>query len=82
MSVDERIHQAARVLAEHGVPGARVTVEGHEAEIAAVRVPDDAWDRLLGDDGARIAAAVKGVGFRYVALDLAVDGEPDAALDG
>lgn len=82
MSVDERIREAARVLADHGVPGAEVTAEGHEAEIAAVRVPDDSWDRLLGDDGVRIAAAVKRVGFRYVALDLAGDGGPDAALDG
>jgi PP-loop superfamily ATP-utilizing enzyme len=48
-----------------------VSVEGHEREIAAVRVPAGAWERLAGDEGARIAAEVKALGFRYVALDLA-----------
>lgn len=74
---DPRIAQAVRVLVEHGVAGAEVSVEGHEDEIAAVRVPDGEWERLLGDEGARIAAAVKHVGFRYVALDLAIDGEAE-----
>ena len=77
---DPRIAQAVHVLVEHGVGGAQVSVEGHEQEIAAVRVPDGDWERLLGDEGARIAAAVKQVGFRYVALDLAPDGEPDDAV--
>ena len=45
--------------------------EGHEREIAAVRVAEDSWERLLGDEGAAIAAEVKALGFRYVALDLA-----------
>ncbi|HEU0299991.1 MAG TPA: hypothetical protein VFR37_11065 [Longimicrobium sp.] len=72
---DPRIAQAERVLAGHGV-AAEVSVEGHEREIAAVRVADDAWARMLGEDGAAIAAEVKALGFRYVALDL------DAAGDG
>lgn len=67
---DPRIGAAERVLAGHGV-AADVSVEGHEREIAAVRVAAGAWARMLGDEGAAIAAEVKALGFRYVALDLA-----------
>lgn len=67
---DPRVAEAERVFAAHGV-AADVTVEGHEREIAAVRVGEDAWARLLGDEGAAIAAEVRALGFRYVALDLA-----------
>ena len=73
---DTRIDAAERVLAMHGVYGAQVSVEGHEREIAAVRVAGGAWLRLLGDEGVAIAAEVKALGFRYVALDLAVADEP------
>ena len=73
---DARVGAAERVLATHGVYGAEVSVEGHEREIAAVRVPDSAWHRMMGDEGAEIAAEVRALGFRYVALDLAVPGEP------
>ncbi len=78
---DERIHRAERVLAMHGVYGAEVSVEGHEREIAAVRVPDGAWARMMGDEGAAIAAEVKALGFRYVALDVDVEGQPADATD-
>ncbi len=78
---DARIHAAERVLAAHGLYGAGVSVEGHEHEIAALRVPDGAWERMMGDDGAAIAAEVKALGFRYVALDLAVEDEPAPAPD-
>jgi PP-loop superfamily ATP-utilizing enzyme len=74
---DPRIPAAERVLAGHGV-AADVSIEGHEREIAAVRVAGDAWGRMLGDEGAAIAAEVKALGFRYVALDLAVDDGDDA----
>ena len=78
MSADARIAAAERALAEHGIHGATVEVEGHEREIAALRVPEGGWERMMGPDGVRIAGAVKGAGFRYVALDLA---EP-AGADG
>lgn len=68
---DERILAAQRALAGHGIFGATVEIEGHQREIAAVRVPAAAWERALGADGARAADAVKAAGFRYVALDLA-----------
>ncbi len=71
MSADERALRAERLLAARGFAGARVSVEGHEHEIAAVRVPAGAWERLAGDEGARVAWEVKALGFRYVALDLA-----------
>ena len=75
MTADTRAFAAERVLAAHGVD-AEVSVEGHEREIAAVRVADGAWERLMGDEGAAIAAEVKALGFRYVALDLDVADEP------
>ena len=71
MSGDERAGRAERLLAARGFQGARVSVEGHEHEIAAVRVPAEAWERLAGEEGARLATEVKALGFRYVALDLA-----------
>ncbi|HET7233496.1 MAG TPA: hypothetical protein VFJ16_26025 [Longimicrobium sp.] len=74
MSADERIAAAERALADHGVYGATVEVEGHQREIAAVHVPSDDWERLMGPDGVSIADAVKAAGFRYVALDLAPAG--------
>ena len=71
MSADRRIAAAEAALADAGVYGASVEIEGHEREIAAVRVPEAEWERMLGPDGAAAAEAVKRAGFRYVALDLA-----------
>jgi PP-loop superfamily ATP-utilizing enzyme len=73
---DPRVAEAERVFAAHGV-AADVSVDGHEREIAAVRVAEDAWGRMLGDEGAAIAAEVKALGFRYVALDLAPRDDDD-----
>ena len=75
---DPRVAAAERVLAGHGV-AADVSVEGHEREIAAVCVAESAWARMLGDEGAAIAAEVKALGFRYVALDL---GDEDGGAAG
>lgn len=76
MSADARIAGAERALADHGVEGATVGAEGHQHEIAAIRVPSTAWERMMGPDGAALADAVKAAGFRYVALDLAPADEP------
>lgn len=79
MSGDDRIASAERALADAGVYGASVDVEGHEREIAAVRVPPAEWERMMGPEGPAFAQAVKATGFRYVALDLAPADEPSPA---
>jgi len=78
VSGDARIAAAERALIEQGVFGASVDVEGHEHEIAAVRVPPAQWERMMGPEGVSIAQAVKAAGFRYVALDLAHADEPSS----
>lgn len=66
---DGRIARAAALLAERGIAG-EVAAEGHEAEIAALRVPPELWERVAGEEGARLADELKRLGFRYVALEL------------
>lgn len=70
-AADPRVARAEALLRARGYPAARVGVDGLEQEIAAVRAPHEEWERLLGSEGAAVAAALRGVGFRYVALDLA-----------
>lgn len=65
---DPRAEAAERLLARHGVTGARVEAEGHQQEIAAVRAPHRHAKRL-----AELAPEIKALGFRYVALDLRID---------
>lgn len=79
MSADERVERARRMLEEIGIPAATVDVEGHEREVAAIRVPAGDWERLVGDEGVRIAERVKSAGFRYVAIDLRPADDPAAA---
>ena len=67
---DSRAELAAALLREHGMEGVRVSVAGHEAEVAVLSVPADAWERLLADDAQPLVERVKALGFRYVALDL------------
>lgn len=66
---DARAALAAAVLAARGIAG-RVSVEGHQAEIAALRVDAGAWERVAGEEGAALVDEIKALGFRYVALDL------------
>ncbi|HEX2093911.1 MAG TPA: hypothetical protein VHG28_16020 [Longimicrobiaceae bacterium] len=66
---DARIAAAGRLLAERGISG-EVSVEGYEAEIAAVRVPAEAWKRVAGEEGAVLSDELRALGFRYAALDL------------
>jgi hypothetical protein len=77
-AADPRAARAAALLAGEGI-AADVSVEGHEGEIAAVRVAAGELARMLGDDGVRLAREVKRLGFRYVAVDLRAAGEGDAA---
>jgi PP-loop superfamily ATP-utilizing enzyme len=71
---DFRAARAAELLAAHGI-AARVSVEGHEGEIAALRVPADAFERFVDADAGPLAREVKALGFRYVAVDLLPAGE-------
>lgn len=66
---DERVARAGALLAERGIAG-EVSVEGHQAEIATLRVADGAWERVAGEEGAALVDDLKALGFRYVALDL------------
>jgi PP-loop superfamily ATP-utilizing enzyme len=70
VSDDPRAAAAERLLAERGVRGATVSVEGDAGEIAALHLPDDATEALIGERGAEIAEAVRALGFRYVGIDL------------
>jgi hypothetical protein len=69
-AADPRLRAAGAILAEWGLSGVELRVEGHAAEIGSLRVPASAWERLAGEEGARLAEALKGLGLRYVALDL------------
>ena len=60
-----RLAAAERLLAEHGMSGARVTAAGHEQEIAAIRTDARNFARLQ-----ELSAELKSLGFRYVAIDI------------
>ncbi len=62
---DPRVRAAERLLAERGVTGARVSVAGHERDIAAVVAPPETFARLV-----ELAPAIRALGFRYIALEL------------
>ncbi len=64
---DSRVAAAEAILAREGIPG-RVSVTGHAADVAAVSVALDYLPRL-----AELAPELKGLGFRYVAIDLEAD---------
>lgn len=60
---------------ELGSRRARVEAEGPEREIAVLRVPPDLVPALLEPGRrARIVAEARRQGFRYAALDLALEG--------
>lgn len=69
-AADPRVAAAEEILRSEGISGGRVRVEGRDGEVAVVRTPEDAWERLLGDSAASVARRVREVGFRYVSLDL------------
>jgi hypothetical protein len=64
------VNAAQSVLLEHGLFGAELTAEGPQGEIAALRVPASQWERMMSDDSEALVAAIRALGFRYVALDL------------
>ena len=60
------VERATRVLIDAGIE-AEVTAAGLQGEIAAVRAPADRLPEVAAH-----AAAIRALGFRYVALELAV----------
>lgn len=63
--------EAARLLGELGLPGARLRVCGQEGEMVAVSVPEPQWARLvLGEEGRALSARLRALGYRYVTVDL------------
>ena len=63
----ERERAAAAILVAAGIE-AGVTAAGASGEIAAVRAPADRLTEV-----ATHAAAIRALGFRYLALDIASD---------
>ena len=57
---DPRVREAERLLAERGVTGARVSVAGHERDIAAVVAPPETFGARLVE----LAPAIRALGFR------------------
>jgi len=67
---DARLAAAASLLIEEGFFGAEVAAEGPQGEIAAIRVEEAAWLRLMESGNDALIAGIRALGFRYVALDL------------
>jgi hypothetical protein len=63
---DERTQAVEALLLREGIEGARVSVAGGAGEIAALSVAHHHAARLTA-----LAPAIKALGFKYVALDLA-----------
>lgn len=68
---DAAVREAERLLAGAGI-SARVSASGHDASVAVVTAEPAAWPALLGAAGADLARRIRALGFRYVAIDLAV----------
>ncbi|MBX6362986.1 MAG: hypothetical protein IRZ00_03880 [Gemmatimonadetes bacterium] len=63
---DARAVAAENLLGREGLPGVRVSVAGHQREIAVVEAEPAALVRL-----AELAPEIKALGFRFVTIDLA-----------
>ena len=65
-----KVHHGERVLKELGFPDCRVRLhETGEASIARIEVPRAQLQQAI-DQGARIAQALRAIGFTWVTLDL------------
>ena len=61
---DLRLVRAERMLNEHGIAAA-VSVAGHEDDVIAIQADFSKLNELR-----ELAPELKGLGFRYVALEL------------
>ena len=68
---DDRLTAARRMLEREGIEGT-VSVAGIDGEIAAVQGPPHLRDRL-----AALAPDIRSLGFRYVALEPALQNHDD-----
>jgi hypothetical protein len=68
--VEGRAAAARQAAGEAGFPGVGVRACGHGGQVAAVRVPDALRERALRDGLPELAAAIRGAGFRYVAMEM------------
>jgi hypothetical protein len=68
--MDERISAARSLLQEEGLFQAEVAAEGPDGEIAALRLDQAGWLRLMEEENPPLIAGIRALGFRYVALDL------------
>lgn len=68
-SPDPRVQRATDLLRELGIQG-RVEVRGERGDIACLVLPVERRGELVGENGLRLAERLRGLGFRFVALDL------------
>ncbi len=73
-AVEERERRAEQLLRDLGLRDVRVDAAGHQGEIAALSAPAGELERLLGEEAPALAADLRALGFRYVALDLEDEG--------
>ena len=64
---------AVRAALAAGFSGVSVRACGHDGQVAAIGIPETLRDRALRQGLPELAAAVRGAGFRYVAMEM-VDG--------
>ena len=69
---ERAIREAEHILSDAGV-SARVTASGHDGSVAVIAAGPGAWPALVGEPGAELARRIRALGFRYVAIDLAVN---------
>lgn len=71
----ERLENARSALARYGLSYCAATAEGARAEVLVLRASSEAEEALLHAPGAdRLISELRGMGFAYVALDLAPPG--------
>lgn len=70
----DREAAAAQAATAAGFSDVAVRACGHDGQVAAVTIPEALRDRALRHGLPELAAAVRGAGFRYVAMEM-VDGE-------
>jgi len=66
----DREGAASLAAAAAGFSDVQVRACGHDDLVAAVRLPKALRERALGEGLPELAAAIRGTGFRYVAMEM------------